>query len=663
MAVQVSYPGVYIDEFAPGAPIAGVGTSTAAFVGVASAGELDTPTKITSWEGFKEAFGAYPVPGYHLWYAVRGFFDNGGRVAYIVRASNGTYGSLTLQDRSSPANDLIEVRARQPGSQAIEVAVTGRNPLTATDTKLYHAGGPFASITGREITMGADGATAAETVAARFRPGDWITVGSGGERVQVVRVSGAGLRLGADLVGSYTAGTDAVRLADAPAGQQTFRLQYSPGGAWSPVPAGSLTPGTVLTLDPTGLNEEAHVIETVQAEYLPEGTTYRVTFRDGLYAPLSLASAVTVQTEAFDLTVSLGSSSQTYASLSVDSAHERYFASVINGDAAGLVTVSLVEPPPAVRLPASLPGDLAATAMTTGDPENLTTLGDTDFIDALATLEGIDDVNLVACPDSTSTAVQQSIVQHCELLADRFAVLDAAPGLELFSTGAGDSVEEQRRTLDSTRGYAALYYPWLRVRPIGSGDPVLVPPSGHVCGIIARSDQSRGVHKAPANETVNGALGLERSMSNVSQGELNLQGINVIRILGASQRPILWGARTTATDTNWQYVNIRRLFLFVEESIQEGIAWAVFEANGLQLWQKLRRTLNEFLGRVWRDGGLFGSTPDEAWYVKIDETNNPFSEQALGRLHIEIGLRPTYTAEFIVVRIGIWPGGGEVTES
>ena len=455
---------------------------------MASAGELDTPTKITSWDQFKATFGNYPVPGFRLWYAVRGFFDNGGGVCYVVRASNGTYGSLTLPDRTTAANDVIEVRARQPGDQPIKVAVAGTNPLTATDTGLYRPTGSLASITGREITMGADGATLAETVAARFRPGDWITVGSGGERVQVVRVSGAGLRLGADLAGSYTPGTDTVRLADAPAGQQTVRLQYAPGGTWSPVPIGSLTQGTVLTLDPTGLGE-AHVIETVQAEYLPEGVTYRVTFRDGLYAPVSLATAVTVQTEAFDLTVALGASSQTYATLSVDSAHERYFVRLVNDDAAGLVTVSLVEPPPAVRLPHSLPADLASTQMTVGDPENLSTLGDSDFIDALAALEAVDDVNLVACPDSTATAVQQAIIPHCELLADRFAVLDAAPGLELFGTGAGTasrssagpSTRPAATRPSTTRGCGCG-------RP-ARGDPILVPPSGHVCGIIARTRQ------------------------------------------------------------------------------------------------------------------------------------------------------------------------------
>jgi phage tail sheath protein FI len=128
-------------------------------------------------------------------------------------------------------------------------------------------------------------------------------------------------------------------------------------------------------------------------------------------------------------------------------------------------------------------------------------------------------------------------------------------------------------------------------------------------------------------------------------------------------RPIVWGARTTATDTNWQYVNIRRLFLYLEESIQEGIRWAVFEPNNLSLWQKLKRTLNDFLMRAWRDGALFGAKAEDAFYVRIDEVLNPFSQQQLGRLTIEIGVRPAYPAEFIVVRIGIWDGGSEVSES
>jgi uncharacterized protein len=171
------------------------------------------------------------------------------------------------------------------------------------------------------------------------------------------------------------------------------------------------------------------------------------------------------------------------------------------------------------------------------------------------------------------------------------------------------------------------------------------------------------VHKAPANEIVNGALGVERRISLIEQGQLNLLGIDIVQVFQDGGRPVLWGARTTATDTNWQYVSTRRLFLYLEKSIQEGIRWAVFEPNNLALWQKLKRTLTDFLTREWRDGALFGAKAENAFYVRIDEVLNPFSEQQLGRLHIEIGVRPSYPAEFIIVRIGIWDGGSDVSES
>ena len=245
-------------------------------------------------------------------------------------------------------------------------------------------------------------------------------------------------------------------------------------------------------------------------------------------------------------------------------------------------------------------------------------------------------------------------------MADRFAILDTDPGAPLFGT---DSIEQQRRGLDSTRGYAALYGHWLRTVPAHEGPPILVPPSGHVAGIFARSDATRGVHKAPANEIVNDALGVEQRISLIEQGQLNLQGVNIVQVFQDGGRPVLWGARSTAPDNNWQYVSTRRLFLYLEQSIQQGIRWAVFEPNTLALWQKLKRPLSDFLTREWRDGALFGAKAEAAFYVRIDETLNPFSEQQLGRLHIEIGVRPAYPAEFIVVRIGIWDGGADATES
>lgn len=660
MAVQTSYPGVYIEEFAPGAPIQGVGTSTAAFIGVSTQGDLEEPTELTAWDDFKTTFGDQPVPGFYMWHSVQGFFQNGGKTCYVVRASNGDYATLTLTDSSAAGNDLLTARARRPGNfvTPITVAVTSTHVLQAASTSLYQPTATLAS-----APAGRDLALTSATEAARFRPGDAITVAAGGATAGIVRVSGVNVRLDRQLTGGPYAAGNTMRLADAPAATRSIRIAST-----VPIAAGTLVPGTMLTVD-DGTHHDTQIVESVATEYISATVvTYRVTFRQGLAISLSLdpANPATIESQEFSLTVAQGAST-TYPNLSIDSAHPRYVLNMVNKDLTGLVRLELVDPPPPVSPPLNLPLPIGATPLTGGVDEDLTTIGDADFLRALDTLAAIDDVNLIAIPDCLvettaihPTTVQQGMIVHCEQMADRFAVLDSVPGLEPFGT---TSIETQRVALDSTRGYAALYYPWLRVPPIGPGDPILVPPSGHVCGIIARSDNTRGVHKAPANELVNGALGIERRLTDVEQGQLNLLGVNVLRVFSTGGRVTLWGARTTATDLNWMYVNIRRLFLYLEESIEEGIRPSVFEPNNLQLWQKLRRTISDFLRRSWRDGALFGATQEEAFYVRIDEVLNPFSEQALGRLHIEIGVRPSYPAEFIIVRIGIWDGGQQVSES
>jgi phage tail sheath protein FI len=663
MAVQVSYPGVYIDEVPAAQPIKGVGTSTAAFAGVAAAGPLDTPLKLTSWTAFQSTFGG-SVPGFYLWYTVRGFFENGGQVCYVVRVSNGTYGSVALKNVAG--HDLATVSARNPGNPEMSIEIVA-NPHLASGLAVYQPTGTLtAPPAGKELQF------SSTDEAARFRPGDIITCDSSGDRTTVARVSGSVVRVSEELLGAY-AGDETFRLADIPAGARTVRLVYAPSGTNAAIPSGSLQTGSVLSF--AYQSGETHVVESVQTEYLANGeVTYRVTLRDGFGSLLSLSTGSVVSSNEFDVKVTLNASTTTYARLSLDSAHPAYYVDALNGDAAGLISARPSSPPPADPLASSLP-EADVYPLPAGDPENLSTLVSADFVDAIATLENVDDVNLLSVPDCialkdasgspdgpTIAIVQQEAIAHCERMHDRFTVLDAQPGLVLFSTGQGDSIEEQRRGLDSTRGYAALYYPWLQVAPAGAGDPILVPPSGHVCGVFARSDQQRGVHKAPANEIVAGALGVELGMSNLAHGQVNLQGINVIRTF-AGGRPVLWGARTTATEARWQYVNIRRLFLFIEESLEEGLRWAVFEPNNLQLWQKLKRTINEFLNRVWRDGALFGATAEEAYYVKIDATNNTPYTQALGELHIDIGVHPSYAAEFIVVHIGLWQGGAQVSES
>jgi len=286
----------------------------------------------------------------------------------------------------------------------------------------------------------------------------------------------------------------------------------------------------------------------------------------------------------------------------------------------------------------------------------------------------IDDVNILSIPDAAANgeylSIQQDMINHCLALKDRFAILESKSGAPPSGPG---SVEVHRENVQSDKGFAALYYPWLKVRePILPTLPrppmpstMLIPPSGHIAGVFARTDGERGVHKAPANTDIRGVLGLERRLSNGQHGPLNLKGINVARIFPGAAQIMVWGARTTVDPniTDWLYVNVRRLMLYLEESIEEGIRWAVFEPNNLALWQKLKRTINDFLTRVWRDGALFGATPEQAFYVRIDEALNPPSTRAIGRLYVEIGVAPVRPAEFIIVRIGLWDGGSEVTEA
>jgi len=206
--------------------------------------------------------------------------------------------------------------------------------------------------------------------------------------------------------------------------------------------------------------------------------------------------------------------------------------------------------------------------------------------------------------------------------------------------------------------YAALYYPWIWVQnPSGNGQ-IKVPPSGHVAGVYARVDQERGVHKAPANEIMRGVLSLELQVTHGEQGLLNVKGINCIRSFpGRGIR--IWGARTLSSDMSWNYVNVRRLFCMIEESIYEGTQWVVFEPNDMDLWERVKRTITAFLTRVWRDGALFGSTPEEAFYVKCDSELNPPEVRDAGQLVVEIGLAPVKPAEFVIFRFSQMIGVAE----
>jgi phage tail sheath protein FI len=290
-------------------------------------------------------------------------------------------------------------------------------------------------------------------------------------------------------------------------------------------------------------------------------------------------------------------------------------------------------------------------------------IGDAADRTGFAGLETIPEVTMVSVPDAMAAyqkgvidleglkAIQLGMIAHCELMGNRVAVLDAPPGLN--SQQIKDWRVDQAG-YDSK--FAALYYPWVKVFDPASGDNVYVPPSGHVAGIYGRNDDTRGVHKAPANEVIRGAIDLETNITKGEHDALNPVGVNCIRAFpGRGIR--IWGARTLSSEPEWRYLNVRRLFNYLEDSILNGTQWAVFEPNDRALWAKVRRSIAAFLTMEWRKGALFGATPGEAFFVNCNDETNPSEAIDLGQLTCEIGVAPVKPAEFVIFRLSQFSGG------
>jgi len=295
-------------------------------------------------------------------------------------------------------------------------------------------------------------------------------------------------------------------------------------------------------------------------------------------------------------------------------------------------------------------------------------VGDSADRTGFAGLEAVDEITMLCVPDLMAAyqqgiidadgvqAVQLAMIAHCELMADRVAILDTPSGLN------AQQVKEWRvNTTGYDSKYAAMYWPWIKVMDPVTGRPIMVPPNGHMAGIWARNDATRGVHKAPANEVIRGAIAPELNITKGEHDQLNPVAVNCIRAF-PGQGIRVWGARTLSSDPEWRYLNVRRLFNYVEESILQGTNWVVFEPNDMKLWDSVKRTITMFLRRVWRDGALFGQTPAQAFFVKCDEENNPPENRDAGILTVEIGIAPVKPAEFVVFRISQFNEGAGVEE-
>jgi phage tail sheath protein FI len=382
---------------------------------------------------------------------------------------------------------------------------------------------------------------------------------------------------------------------------------------------------------------------------------------------IASASGESPQEGVFTMKLKMGPIEETYENVSLGRARgTRNVVETVNQTSQlvmvleGSATGTLIERTPEVgkyQLQATQADTLPVTVKHTSFK------GDVNERTGIEGLEVAEDATMLCCPDvmcilqdgkpdrDLIKAVQTAMIAHCERLGDRMAIIDAPPGL---SPQEVKNWRMNESNFDSK--FAALYYPWIKVAG-PEGTPILIPPSGHIAGIYARNDNERGVHKAPANEVIRGVLEAANEITKGEQDTLNPVGVNCLRVFPGSGIRV-WGARTLSSDPAWRYVNVRRLFNFVEKSIERGTQWVVFEPNDADLWARVRRDVGAFLTGVWRSGALFGLTREEAFFVKCDAETNPPDVRDRGQLIIEIGLAPVKPAEFVIFRLSQFTGGG-----
>lgn len=488
-------------------------------------------------------------------------------------------------------------------------------------------------------------------------------------------------------------------LSGPPIGTTQIRLA-SPAGVES---------GTVLELlDPA--KNDAVIDVPLKVDFVDRTANYLITLAAPGLTPTqmaAIAAATTplgVHSREFRLTVSLLHQpdparpqkdlividSEIFRSLSMDPRHSHYFDTII-GDINGplrledrrpegqssYIRVSDLAATTAIAESVRLGPETLVDISPTGKPrpamhpleggdDSVLTLDDSVYIGAdnvqpedrtgLWSLVNIDDISIIGCPGRTSATMQGALISQCENLLYRFAVLDSTPPPD----DSMNDVQFQRQQYDTK--YAALYYPWLLIPDpfpanLSNISNVPIPPSGHIAGIYANVDNTRGVHKAPANEVVNGIVGLQRIINGSEQDILNPfpVNINVIRDFRSNDRGIrVWGARVVSSDSDYKYVNVRRLLIFLEKSLNQGLQWVVFEPNAQPLWARVVRSISAFLTVVWRNGALEGTKKEEAFFVKCDNTTMTQTDIDEGRLICYVGVAPVMPAEFVIIRIGLW---------
>ncbi len=606
-------PGVYVEETSFRAKsIEGVATSTAGFVGQTRFGPTTgAPMLVTSFEEFQRHFGdgddlllAEGLRLNQLAHAARLFFENGGRRLYVARVwrapASGTGRAASAAMSIAGADRFL--RARFPGRAGnLVVRVLGTrsgNLLTGTAPNRGLAG---------------------------VRPGDLVESTNTAPKDRSVAATGPNALTPASL----------------------WAVSLDANGR--PVLTGS--GGTTLDLNDAALRSVQKVTLAVLVEPNGDGSTgSRTDSVGGLSPHPDSESFVGRVLRHEDPANGVEPPADRTARVFLDTGALPSDAGARAAFAAGLAGALIAGSPH--QLTGGLDGRLAEAAQFSGGGAGHDATG-------LVAMEAIEDVAIVAAPGSAALGdperqlVRDALISHAERMRYRFAIL---AGPSESDTAAIRAVRGQH---DSK--YAALYHPWLVIPAPGgaSGETALLSPEGAMAGIYARSDIERGVHKAPANEVVRGILRFSRNVTRGDQDVLNPEGVNCLRFFeGRGQR--VWGARTISSDPEWTYVNVRRLFIYLEHSIDRGTQWAVFEPNNETLWLRIRLTIESFLTEVWRTGALMGTKPEEAFFVRCDRTTMTQSDLDNGRLICLIGVAPTKPAEFVIFRIGQWTADASI---
>lgn len=605
MATAYYSPGVYIEEVDKGPkPIQGVGTSVTAFVGFTEKADqvtedgyttksiLSQAKLITNWSQFERHFGGLHEKAY-LPYAVRGFFDNGGVTAWVisVHAVNAHSSQVLINTEGKngkPGTPALVVHARDGGKIGDNIIVTIKKATGSSSAS--------------------SSASASKTEADSLRNKSKKTDASAGSD------------------GGATATTDA-------------------GGSGSSEPPSSASTASTSSA-PTGADDQF----IVSVQNGKDEKSYTIGIEDlPLWSDRDRESSGAHKFDHVRIWKTTKKGTKLADRLPAAGAYKLSGGlPTFDGELLEQADRDMLETTPADKIDEA-------------DMLNRNSIrlfqGNATKRKGLSALEAIDNVNLICCPDvmmlhkegviddSALMGIQQSMLTFCKKTNYRFAILDAP-----YNKKNPEDVLDWRMNIASYDSmHAALYYPWIKISDPLTGRTKEVPPCGHIAGIYARSDSERGVHKAPANEVVMGAIDLELNVTKGEQDLLNPVGINCIRKFpGRGVR--IWGARTLSSDPAWRYINVRRLFNYVEESVERSTQWMVFEPNDQFLWSKARRDISAFLRTVWMSGALFGNGPDEAFYVKCDAETNPEDLRNVGIMVCEIGMSPVKPAEFVVFR-------------